>query len=408
MPVPPQTSVPLIDAGLDEADLQRVLVAAVRQDDLRAVFLLSPDGRICWANPAALRMFGYAADALLGRPVDVLFLPGDVERDVPGKELEAARVTTHSENDRWMKRADGSAFWATGATISIRDEADALRGFMKLLRNRTDLREQTRALRSVREALSSHRDRITETIAKFAHELRSPLSVVSNAAVVMQKLAGQQDPRVEESLRLVRRQCEHMARLTDELLHAVHAGDSPRPVERTRVLVQAAIADAIAAVVGDTADRERISVLLPPCDVVLVVDRTHLHQMLVNLIENAVKYTPAPGPVCVRLSVEGDEAVVRVEDRGVGIAPEMLAGIFELFTRATHDAAVPGAGIGLAVVKELVTLNGGAVLAQSDGPGRGAKFTLRLPLVREQATARHEARLMAGADVPASGRVRAD
>lgn len=401
MPAPPPTPVPPIDPGCDQAALQRLLLDAVRQDDLRAVFLARPDGTICWANPAALRMFGYSPDALLGRPLDVLFLPGDIERRAPEQEREAAQVGPHSEDDRWMMRADGSAFWATGASIAIRNGAGAVRGYMKLLRNRTDLREQTLALRCARDALSAQRDAVSETIAKFAHELRNPLSVISNVAVMLQRLAGRHDLRVEESLRLLQRQGEHMARLTDELLRAVRAEDSPRPIERTRVVLQTAIAEAVAAVADAPADRERVAVVLASDDVVLVIDRMHLQQMLVNLIGNAIKYTPRPGCVWVRLSVEGDEAVVRVEDRGVGIAPDVLARIFEMFTRATHDPGVPGSGIGLAVVRELVTIHGGTVLAQSEGPGQGAIFTLRLPLATAEDVVRHDARLVAAAkDAP--------
>jgi signal transduction histidine kinase len=129
----------------------------------------------------------------------------------------------------------------------------------------------------------------------------------------------------------------------------------------------------------------------------VLIDRMHLQQMLANLIGNAVKYAPAPGPIQVRLSVEGAEAVVRVEDRGIGIAPDVLADIFELFTRGAHDAGVPGSGIGLAVVKELVALNGGTVLAQSEGVGKGAMFVLRLPLAPGNNVAHDEARLLADA-----------
>jgi PAS domain S-box-containing protein len=398
---PPSSLTP--DLGRDEAALQRLLLAAVRQDDLRAVVLARPDGTICWANATAGSIFGRAVESMVGQALSILFLPDDVANGIPELERAAAHASGHGENDRWMMRADGSAFWATGATVSVRDDGGGLLGFMKLLRNRTDLREHMLSLRSERDALADRIERIAATVAKFAHELRTPLSTVSNAAYLLQALDRGGDGRVVETAELLLRQVERMTRLLDDMPRAVRVERLPRPLQRTRVVLQTEIAEAVAAVATDPADRERIDLVFQAADVELLIDRMHLQQMLTNLIGNAVKYTPDGQPIWVRLSAENSEAVLRVEDRGIGIAPDVLANIFDLFTRASTEAGIGGSGIGLAVVKELVTLNGGTVLAQSEGVGKGAIFTLRLPLAPSGDRTRDEARLVSDASRAEAG-----
>jgi PAS domain S-box-containing protein len=405
---PPQPPVPPPGAELDEATMQRLLVAAVEQDDLRAVFLARPDGTICWANATAGSLFGHAVEAMVGRPLNVLFLPDDVARGVPELERASARRTGHSEDDRWMMRADGSAFWATGTVVPVRDDAGDLLGYMKVLRNRTDLRELMLGLRAERDAQAARQDRAAGTVATFVHELRTPLSTVSNVTYVLRGLPSEGDSRVLEVAELLQRQVERMTRLTDDLARAVRMESLPKPLRRTRVVLQSEIAEAVAAIAGDPADRERIELIMQATDIELLIDRMHLQQMLGNLIGNAVKYTPQGRPIWIRLLVEGDEAVVRVEDRGIGIAPDVLANIFELFTRASSESGIGGSGIGLAVVKELVALNGGTVLAQSEGIGKGAVFILRLPIAPDEDRAREEAQLVADGVVVGGDEARSD
>lgn len=384
--------------------MQRLLLAAARQDDLHAVILAAPDGTIRWANAAAGRMFGHAVEAMIGRPLAMLFLADDVARGVPELERLSARRTGHSEDDRWMMRADGSAFWAAGAVIPVRDDGDgALLGYMKLLRNRTDLRELTLALRSERDAAAARQGRAADTVAKFVHELRTPLSTVSNATRVLRSLASPDDRRILEVAELLQRQVERMTRLTDDLAGAVGMESPTKPLHRTRVVLQSEIEEAVAAIARDPVDRGRIDLILQAADIELLIDRMHLQQMLGNLIDNAVKYTPQDRPIWIRLALEGDEAVVRIEDRGVGIAPDVLAHIFELFTRASPESGIGGSGIGLAVVKELVALNGGTVLAQSEGIGKGAVFTLRLPVAPDGDRALEEAQMVADGAVTGDG-----
>lgn len=378
-PQPPSPRAPAGAPEFDDADVAGLLHAAAMQDDLHVYVLLDARGVIRWVNETAVRVFDRSRDELLGQPVAVLFRPGDIERGTVELELESAEACSHAENDRWMQRGNGSAFWATGATTAIRDASGQPVGYLKLLRNRTDIREHTLALRNERDALAGARDADASRLAKGAHELRSPLAAITSGIEVLRRLADSTDARVDETAGRVRRQLDQLTRLVDGLMASARGSALAQRARRSRVVMQEAIATALETVAPAPADRARASCLLQPTPVVVDIDAGHLQQILVNLIGNALKYSPAGTPVWLRLSIEGDEAVLRIEDRGVGISPETLSHIFDLFTRAPENAATPGSGVGLAVVRELVVLYGGSVLAQSEGVGQGAIFILRLP-----------------------------
>lgn len=378
-PQPPSPRTPTVAAEFDDAGVAGLLHAAAVQDDLHLYVLLDARGVIRWVNDTTVKVFNRPRDALIGQPLAVLFRPRDIAHGTVELELESAEACNHAENDRWMQRGNGSAFWATGATTAIRDASGEPIGYLKLLRNRTDIREQTLALRNERDALAGARDAAASRLAKGAHELRNPLGAITSGIEVLRRLADSTDARVDETAARVRRQIEQFARLVDELMASAEESALAQRARRSRVVMQEAIATALETVAPAPADRARASCLLQPTPVIVDIDAGHLQQILVNLIGNALKYSPADTPVWLRLSIEADEAVLRIEDRGVGIAPDTLSHIFDLFTRAPANAAMPGSGVGLAVVRELVALYGGSVLAQSEGVGQGAIFTLRLP-----------------------------
>ncbi|GHA69136.1 PAS domain-containing sensor histidine kinase [Cognatilysobacter bugurensis] len=368
-----------IDDPHDAADVAQLLHAGVVQDTMHAHVLLDADGMIRWVNDTAAQLFHLEPAALVGQPLALLFRDDDIERGTVALELETARTRGHCENDRWMRRSDGSAFWATGVTTAIRAADGTACAYHKILRNRTDLREHTVALRNERDALADERDAAVERIAKNVHELRNPLSVIASATEVLRRLAGDEDPRASAAAERVQRQIGQLVRLIDGLMATAEGSQVAQRVEREPVVVQDAIAAALEAVEPSEGRRARVSCLMQAAPVVVDIDPAHLQQILVNLLGNALKYTPDGEPVWVRLSTEAQDAVVRIEDRGAGIAPEALSRIFDLFTRASDVREMPGSGVGLAVVRELVSLYGGSVLAQSEGVGQGAIFTVRLP-----------------------------
>lgn len=217
-----------------------------------------------------------------------------------------------------------------------------------------------------------------ERLAMVAHELRTPLGAIRHAAATLDA-AGDSGPHVRAASAIILRQIERLGRLVDDLLVPASGGGGgpePRfaPVDLVTVLTET-----VEALRGLVEERGLQLVLGSPAGpLVLRGDRDGLAQIVTNLVWNAAKFTPAGGRISVTLAREGDEAVVRVRDNGIGIAPAMRGRIFRLFTRAAAPGD-HGRGIGLTIV-ELITLrHGGRVSVHSDGPGCGSEFEVRLP-----------------------------
>jgi PAS domain S-box-containing protein len=348
-----------------------------------AVLLLDPEGRVIWANSGAERIFGRPAADLVGYPSSAHFVEEDVEKGIPDYELDVARSSSSAEDDRWTLRPDGSRFWASGLTYALRGREGELLGYGKILQNRTDWKQQLEALKNQVDRLSKLDENKNTVIATFAHELRNPLAPLLNAAHMLREGVPIQYP-----VQLVERQVDFLRRLVDDLLETtrIHAGKVQ--LRRERLVLQEVVLAAVETV-RPLLDRKshRLEVLQPAAPISIEGDAARLQQVFTNLLANAGKYTPAAGRICIKATTEGNEAVVRVEDDGQGIAPEELTHIFDLFVQlhTPPQAAEGGVGIGLSLVKELVGLHSGTVQANSDGIGKGSEFTVRLPALCETA-----------------------
>ena len=221
-------------------------------------------------------------------------------------------------------------------------------------------------------------------LAMLGHELRNPLAPIRNAVHVMQQ-TGVQEPRVVRAREIIERQVRHMTHLLDDLLDVGRLTSGKIQLRKERLdlvaLVRGAVdehrADAVAA--GLT-----LTVALPVAPLWMVADPTRIEQSVANLLINAVKFTPEGGHVAVRVASEPDgaAATVTVSDDGMGLEPEMLDRLFEPFAQADRslDRSRGGLGLGLSLVRAFVEMHGGSIAARSDGAGKGAEFTLRLPL----------------------------
>jgi signal transduction histidine kinase/ActR/RegA family two-component response regulator len=241
--------------------------------------------------------------------------------------------------------------------------------------------DNARLYREVREA-----DRVKdEFLAMLGHELRNPLSPIVTALELM-NLQG-----VEAFVReraIISRQVQQVIRLVDDLLDVSRITRGKIELQKQRVETAQVIAKAVEMASPILEERsQKLSLTAPPRGLPLAADPGRLAQAVANLLINAAKYTEAGSTIVLTTAVEGAEVAVRVKDPGMGIAPEMLSKIFDLFVQAKGalDRAQGGLGIGLTVVRNLVELHGGSVSAHSAGPGRGSEFVMRLPLADEPA-----------------------
>ena len=366
---------------IDQTTLvEQLLRLLAEQSKEHAFILLDRDGRVTWWSPGATHLFDRDAEEMVGQSFSRLFTPEDVEKGIPEPELAIAREVGKAEDDRWQVRADGSRLWVTGMSVALRDENGDLLGFGKIVRNRTDLKEQLETLRNEVKTLASRDEQKNIFVATLSHELRNPLTPLSSAVQLVRRTVPA-TPALEYPIKLIERQVEFIQRLVDDLLDVTRITTGKIRLNKGPVGLHEIIHRAVEAVEPLVEERhQNLQVLLPPGVIEFVADPDRLHQVFVNLLTNAAKFTPESETIWVKGTTEGEEVVVHVEDTGAGIPAPMLAGIFDLFTQVETPVSHGGLGIGLSLVRDLVTLHGGSVQVRSDGVGKGSEFTVRLPL----------------------------
>ena len=302
-----------------------------------ALILLDLDGNVVEWMGGAETVFGYTREEMMGRNFSVLFTPEDLEGGLHRLELEIAQATGEAEDDRWQVRQDGGRFWASGAVTPLKDRAGHTVGFFKILRNRSDSKIHIETLEKRLAALEAAHKRKDNTLAAFAHDLRTPLSSLANAAHILEA------DELSEDLKLVvgilRRQVDFMVSMIDDLMDATRVTVGKLTL-KTRVEVLQDLIEMAREACQVTIDRRghKLQVILPHTPVHVLADRTRLCQVFINLIDNAAKYTPEGGQIWVKATIDGEDAVVKVTDSGIGIEPDMYDRIFELFSQADTPA----------------------------------------------------------------------
>jgi PAS domain S-box-containing protein len=230
-----------------------------------------------------------------------------------------------------------------------------------------------------RDAADANRAK-DEFLATLSHELRNPLGAIANAVAALER-RGSGEEAAGRLRGIIHRQTHHLTRLVDDLLDVARATAGKIVLNRQPIDLSEVAGGCVRTLrEGGRARRHRVTFRAE--SVVVSADPTRLAQVITNMLDNAVKFTPSGGTVDVDVLREGQEAIVRVSDNGVGIAPEMLSRVFELFAQVEQplDRSVGGLGIGLTLSRRLVEMHGGTIGAASEGHGRGAQFTVRLPV----------------------------
>lgn len=348
----------------------RLLVEGVRD---YAIFMLSPEGIIeSWNNGAQL-IKGYSAHEVTGRHFSLFYRQEDLDANLPARQLETALSHGRAEAEGWRVRRDGSVFWANVVIAPVYDAARQLRGFAKVTRDMTERRRL--------HELESSSKRMSEFLAMLAHELRNPLAPIRNAVTILQ-LEPSPSPMVRSSRDMIDRQLSHMTRLVDDLLDVGRLTTGKIRFKSEQVAYAQVVARSVEAVrpLMD-ARRHRLTVDMPDSGLRVQGDATRLAQVLQNLLTNAAKYTPEGGQIELKVWQEGSQLHTSVRDNGVGLSPQALTHIFELFSQGDAQTAAreSGLGIGLTLARSLVEMHGGALSAASSGPGQGSTFSFFLP-----------------------------
>ena len=385
-----------LDPTLDEARKVTGWVAVIHDiddskragDDLRAVqeqlqlvldtlpiavCRTGPDLRYVWMNPVYARWFGRPARQLVGQLVADVLGPEVMKEIAP----HIARVLK-GETVQFERLANLPGLgrrWIEGYFSPVIDANGNADGWVTVVQ---DVHERKVADQAMRDA----ERRKDDFLATLAHELRNPLAPIRNALAILGRKTSP-DPEVAWSREVIGRQTEQMSRLIDDLLDIERISRGKFLVRKERVPLERTIDLALEmSRPYINAAGHRLSVLLPSEPVQLEADSARLAQVFSNLLNNSAKFTAPQGEIQLRAVVEGAHVVVSVEDSGIGFAPEVASKLFRPYSQLTEgrEKAAGGLGIGLSLVHGIVSLHGGSVEAHSEGPGRGAVFTVRLPL----------------------------
>lgn len=349
---------------------------------------VAPDGRWLLVNQRLCELLGYPREELLGLGFGDITHPEDLSADWAEVRTLLAGHAAHYEIEKRYVRKDGGIVWAHLSVAPVRDHDGAPDYFIAIVTDisarrqaESDLLASRRELEHAVTALQAADQRKDEFLATLAHELRNPMAPIRYAVALLRPDC---DPvQLGRAREMIERQSALMARLLDDLLDVSRITRNVITLRRERTELRALARDALEVARASEEGQQRLFTLeLPEEDLYADADPARLTQVLGNLLSNAIKHTQAGGNIRVQLRRDGADVRIEVSDDGTGIAPEMLPRIFDLFTQVHPELKVTkgGLGIGLAVVKRLVELHGGRVEVHSDGPGRGAHFSVRMPL----------------------------
>jgi PAS domain S-box-containing protein len=355
---------------------QRLAAIVESSDDIIASKTL--DGVITSWNKGAERILGFPAEEVVGKHVS-MFMPAELVEDMPkilGRVRRGEKVD-HYQTRRMRK--DGTIIDVSLTVSPIRDAAGRVIGASKIGRDIT----QEKLIEAERQEADRRKD---EFLAMLAHELRNPLSAIDGAAQLFGKLETEDD--LVWAKDVVQRQVKHLSRLIDDLLDVSRISRGKIGLKKEPLSLSPVVSSAVEAVRPLLEERKHeLSVSLINAGLRLDADPLRLEQILVNLLTNAAKYTDGGGRIWITAAQEGGDVVIRIGDEGIGITPELMPRIFELFAQGDRTAARSGGGlgIGLTLVRKLAEMHGGSVTAASEGLGKGSEFTVRLPALEGSA-----------------------
>jgi signal transduction histidine kinase len=359
-------------AELQRAHEKAASLARFPQENPEPVLRLRSDLRVVYANAAALTCLS----------------PLELTADGPAPEA-LAEPARRAQADGWHRcvvesgdRTFSCSFCRVGEEVNVygQDVTD-------LRRAQDALRESEHRARELAASLQEADRRKNEFFGVLSHELRNPLAPVQYALQILDRA----EPGSEQGLRakeVIRRQAKHLGRLVDDLLDVTRISHGKIRLNRERL----DLCELAGRVVDDqrslfSAKQIALELRAEATPLWIQADPTRISQAIANLLQNAAKFTNAQGHVAVRVERRGERAAVLVADDGIGVAPELLPGLFEPFRQVDHSLArsAGGLGLGLALVKGLVEMHGGTVEGRSPGVGRGAEFTIVLPLAPDAA-----------------------
>ncbi len=366
-------------------DEQKRTLDALHESDERLKFALSAARMMAWEwdvttgtairSDNAIEILGVPSSSI--KAFQDLIHPDDRAR-VEAMVAQALRGEALYDAEFRIITPDGRLLWIADQARLRRDHAGRPTHLTGIS---VDITERKRSEQLLQEADR----RKNEFLAMLAHELRNPLAPIRSAAHVL-RLLGPENEKLKWARDVIERQVLHMTRLIDDLLDISRISRGRIQLQKVPVSIASVVAGARETVRPLTEARNQsVDIVMPAEPGSVLGDETRLVQVLSNLLNNAVKFTPKGGRITLTVSTLAQEVFITVRDTGIGIPADMLERVFDLFTQldSSLERSEGGLGIGLTLVKNLVEMHGGTVGARSEGRGKGSEFTVRLPLLPE-------------------------
>lgn len=353
-----------------------------------AMYCVDADGVVLEYNHNAVALWG--REPVRGDPNERycgafrLYQPGGAylaHCETPVAEVLSGAIPSAQDVKVLIERPDGSRITVIANVVPLKNAQGEITGAINCLYDVTERSRLEHITQEQAAALADLGQRKDEFLAMLSHELRNPLAPISNAVRLL-RMQKNDDPVQVQARNVIERQVGQLNHLVDDLLEISRITTGRVQLRQEQIALAGVVEQAVESTQPLVAQRRHgLSVSLPAEPVWVHGDAARLEQVVVNLLTNAAKYTDEGGCIDLRLAAEGGSAVLRVRDTGIGIAPELLPRIFELFTQAERslDRSQGGLGIGLCLVQRLVELHGGTVAVHSV-LGHGSEFVLRLPL----------------------------
>jgi PAS domain S-box-containing protein len=367
----------------------RLMVESIKD---YAIFMLDPEGRVVSWTAAAQKIKQYVCEEIIGKHCSI-FYPPELRATKPAEDLEIAKAVGKDEQETWRVRKDGSAFWARIVTHAVRNHAGELVGFSKVVRDLTEAKQAEDRLREMREQhvreLELRNQEVeranqlkTEFLASMSHELRTPLhTIIGFSELLAEELEGPLNEKQKRFTDHIHTDALHLLELINDILDLSKIESGRLELHRETFDLASALEETLSSIrLQGMAKSIRIETKLSIPGPIFA-DRLRVKQILLNLLGNALKFTPEGGEVQVKGVLRDGFLEISVSDTGIGIPKERHGAIFDKFYQvgSTTKGVREGTGLGLAITKALVQEHGGRIYLESE-PGKGSRFTFTIPL----------------------------
>ncbi|HEV7800292.1 MAG TPA: PAS domain-containing protein [Burkholderiales bacterium] len=368
-----------------ESEKQRRIYEAALSNTPDLIYVFDLEHRFAYANEALLRMWGRSPEDALGKTcLELGYEPWHAEmHDREIEQVVATRQPIRGEVPFTGTNGRRIYEYIFVPVIGVNGEVVAVAG---TTRDVTERQQSEQAMREQAERLRESDRAKDEFLATLAHELRNPLAPIANSLEVL-KRAGENREAAARARGTIDRQITHLVRLVDDLLDVSRITRGKLELRTQRIALASIVEQALESCRPHLdAAGHALTIATPGTPIFVEADPVRLVQVLSNLLNNATKYTPNGGRIAVSVEVSGAHVRITVKDTGIGIAPEMIEQVFDMFIRADHslERAHDGLGIGLTLAKRLVELHGGTLSARSAGLAQGSEFTVQLPLAQRE------------------------